>query len=254
MGRRGLGGRHDGGDFLFAMVRGDSGTRVKSWGEVEYPREWGLEAVSDRRNRLSANDRNGELRDGEGAERVPWPGLIDDGSVGMVECMASFSRYHCKMANGPSQFSPYGNSVQADPQIADGSTRGGILIAMAHPCRRHVAGSRRHGFFTGRDAVRRRWWESGVWSLGKMEMLPPKKTTPILQSSPPIEMWPKRPVNVLDFHGCVCPIRHTSRRNCGSPRRSSWATNRGTQLDDEEKRAPGTWRVLALALTGRAGQ
>lgn len=82
----------------------------------------------------------------------------------------------------------------------------------------------------------------GVWSLKSgEEMLPPKKRLPSSSQSPPIEMWPKRPVNSRSslISMGVCPIRRTSRGNCGPPRRSTWATNRGRQLDDEE----GTWHV-----------
>lgn len=89
-----------------------------------------------------------------------------------------------------------------------------------------------------RDAMVGVWsLESGVWGRNAAS----KKTTPILQSSPPFEMWPKRPVNSRSslISMGVCPIRRTSRGNCGPPRRSTRATNRGRQLDDEE----GTWHV-----------
>jgi hypothetical protein len=167
MGRRGLGGRHDGGGVLFAMVPCgcDSGTRVKSWvfaatrangaskrfriDETDCPRMAGMELRAWRwrrgdgfsRGRVGGND--------------AWQVPLDCATV----CQLSTVKMPNDQFNSAQEAMPCpnGHSVQPD-QIADRSMRGGILIAMARPCHRQCRRLETpYGLFPGRDAM------VGVW-------------------------------------------------------------------------------------------
>ena len=74
-----LGGRNDGGEFLSVMLRGGSGTRMKSWVFEDYPREWGFEMVSGfgSTKQIVRERRELSTSGAKRSMRVQWTGLKD---------------------------------------------------------------------------------------------------------------------------------------------------------------------------------
>ena len=229
----------------------DSGTRVKSWVFASTRANGDSRRFRIDKTELSANSGNvaSGMEMAERGRRVP----LDCAPVRqlstvkwrMADSIQPSERCHVRMETPCSLI-----------RLPMGPMRDGILIAMARPCRRHVAGSRRYmaWLFPGRDAM-----VGG--SLGKKSSIVSKKKKRLLLPVPSNPRCGPSAQRTLDLvltrlssliSKGVCPIRSTNRWHCGPPRRSAWATNRGRQLDDGE--APGTWHALALALTGRAGR